>query len=418
MNGHKILTVFFLLFFYHANSQRNLQPSYIVLNNSDTLKGFIDYKEWYKNPTSILFKSSLHQSLTEYKKSEISAFEVIEKEAYRRFKVSISLDPNAFDKLAEKDTSSVTDSVLLKVVFLGNKASLYSYNDNIKMRYYLLLAAENTPVELRNSSYLLNGQVASRKEYRAQLLALARQVLPGNGTINDIINNADYSKKELLGVFYQLNGLSKEDVKIKTKRSPFQAFIGIGVNRGALEFTGQSKYSDGKATIAYSPLIMVGADLFFNREVGRLFLRNSLGYSSFKSEASAVAKYFEGTENYTFKLKQTNVAFQSQISYNIYNQTSFKWFVGVGAAANFSSYPTNNQVLVREGLSSTTISNTDNFLITRKFWLCTAARTGVTIQKIDLAIAYYAKSNVISATAYGINNSSLQLQALYLFGKR
>jgi hypothetical protein len=41
-----------------GHSQKNLQPGYIINNSNDTVSGFIDYREWYKNPVSILFTQS------------------------------------------------------------------------------------------------------------------------------------------------------------------------------------------------------------------------------------------------------------------------------------------------------------------------------------------------------------------------
>jgi hypothetical protein len=46
-----------------AIAQKNYTLAYIVKNNNDTINGFIDYREWYKNPESILFTQSKKQLL-------------------------------------------------------------------------------------------------------------------------------------------------------------------------------------------------------------------------------------------------------------------------------------------------------------------------------------------------------------------
>jgi len=39
-------------------AQSNYKPGYVVDLRNDTLKGFIDYKEWENNPKTFTFKSN------------------------------------------------------------------------------------------------------------------------------------------------------------------------------------------------------------------------------------------------------------------------------------------------------------------------------------------------------------------------
>jgi len=45
-----------LLFPFFASAQSNYKPGYVVTLPDDTIHGFIDYKEWDKNPEKISFK--------------------------------------------------------------------------------------------------------------------------------------------------------------------------------------------------------------------------------------------------------------------------------------------------------------------------------------------------------------------------
>ncbi|NJK97917.1 MAG: hypothetical protein HC905_26095 [Bacteroidales bacterium] len=47
-----------LILFNLAYSQENYIPGYVI-ENGDTLKGFIDYRNWEKNPNQIAFKTSM-----------------------------------------------------------------------------------------------------------------------------------------------------------------------------------------------------------------------------------------------------------------------------------------------------------------------------------------------------------------------
>jgi hypothetical protein len=54
---NKLLLFFFLLPFFSL-AQTNYKPGYVVTLKGDTLRGFIDYKEWIKNPKYISFKNT------------------------------------------------------------------------------------------------------------------------------------------------------------------------------------------------------------------------------------------------------------------------------------------------------------------------------------------------------------------------
>ncbi|HTD41168.1 MAG TPA: hypothetical protein VK671_11145, partial [Mucilaginibacter sp.] len=57
------LTCIFLFFVFLLSSlsyaQSNYKPGYVVDLKGDTLKGFIDYREWGSNPNAIDFKTTV-----------------------------------------------------------------------------------------------------------------------------------------------------------------------------------------------------------------------------------------------------------------------------------------------------------------------------------------------------------------------
>ena len=46
------------LIFTSGYSQKNIKPGYIILLKGDTVKGFIDYRSWAKNPEVITFSKT------------------------------------------------------------------------------------------------------------------------------------------------------------------------------------------------------------------------------------------------------------------------------------------------------------------------------------------------------------------------
>ncbi len=415
-----IIISFCCLLFITSFSQKNLREGFVVLNNNDTLTGFIDYREWYRNPNSILFSQSKESGRQWYSGKDIKCFAVNVGEMYERFYVRISMDRQSLNNIDEKDTASKTDTVFLKVLQTGKNITLFSYSDDIKRRLYILPANETTPVELQNSEYISNGNVINEMEYRSVLLDIARRFVPEYADIQALIDNQTFSEKNIMDIGYKINGINGEIAiqKEKNKLSRVAFFAGIGVNRGLITFTGDNRYA-GKTTGAnYSPVVSGGADIFVNPAIGRLFLRSQLSFSSYKTEAYTFTNYFEAKENYYLKFKQKNIALHEQLNYNIYNGLHLKWFAGAGAGFNFSAYPQNEEKFIREGLSETTITTNDNYLsVIRKFWLNAAFRSGLTLYNFDIAVEYYPKSSISQYANFSVLNSSFQLKLNYLFGR-
>lgn len=67
-----------------THAQKNLQPGYITLNNNDTLRGFIDYREWYRNPVAISFGLSREAPTNSFTIKDMRYFEVNNRESYQR----------------------------------------------------------------------------------------------------------------------------------------------------------------------------------------------------------------------------------------------------------------------------------------------------------------------------------------------
>jgi hypothetical protein len=89
---NKLLFAIFLLPLF-SNAQSNFRPGYVVTLKGDTLHGFIDYREWDRNPAEVNFKKSLDNSSTEtITPKNSAAFSITGFEYYQRFILSVSQD--------------------------------------------------------------------------------------------------------------------------------------------------------------------------------------------------------------------------------------------------------------------------------------------------------------------------------------
>ena len=419
----KKISILFVLVFCAAiaYSQKNLQAAYIVNNNNDTIHGFINYKEWFRNPTDVSFSESKETSAKKYSIHDIQSFSISGKELYRRYIVKISMGKDLINEMTFRDTTSRTDTVFLKVLHEGKFAQLFSYTDEVKSRLFISSADNTTPVELKNTEYITEGQVTSEKEYRDTLLALAKKYAPANSDLQAKIYAAGFYKDDILDILFTLNGINKTNEQTETKRekaSIVRFFAGLGLNKARIKMEGDNRYINKTSSGTVAPLFAAGFDILLNPYIGRLFLRTEFSYSSAKTDAYAYKEYFASKENYYLKLKQNNLAIYEMINFNLYNGKNFKYFIGAGAGFNFSSYPQNQETFIREASTDTTTNvNNDYIAYIKKFWLNGIIRTGVTIRNLDLAVAYTTNGNISNYVSYGANVSSFRLQVNYIFHK-
>jgi hypothetical protein len=399
-------------------AQKNMQPGFVVLNNSDTVNGFIDYHEWHKNPANILFSTAKGKSTQRYGLQDISSFGIIGMETYMRYTVKISMDRKATGIFGEKDNSSITAVIFLKLLQQGKNLRLFSYADDVKKRLYILSTNETLPVELQHSEYISNGQLVNENQYRFILSGIRRRYMPEAENIEALINTQEYSQNNIVDICYRINGIDKKSVQQteKNNASHFKFFAGVGVNQGKLVFGGNNHYTGKTNNSSYALVVNGGADIFINPAVGRMFMRTHLSFTSYKTTAYAFANYFDLKENYYLQFKQTNITLHEQLIYNLYNGPALKWFAGAGGGFNFSSYPLNEEKMIRETSSGTSTTINDQYILfLRKFWLNASVLTGVAIGNIEASVAYYPKGSISQNTGFGIDNSSLQLHVNYRF---
>lgn len=415
-----VLTLAFICFSFNIYAQKNLKEAIIVTNNSDTIRGFIDYKERYKNPASVLFATDKDAAFTRYAVSDLNYFNVTGLEEYERYTVDVSLEKEALSTIGGKDTSHESRMVFLKVLHRGRNVTLFSYRDDLKTRMYILESSDTNPVELRNSIYMVNGQVREEKQYRYMLSSIASRYLPGDENIISQINNASYDAKDIENICLKLNGgTKKETVKPASAgtKPAMRLFIGGGVNKGSLEVVGGNIYSGINSHPFYYPVGVVGVDYVFNPAVGKLILRGQLHATGYKTDAYVFKDFDQYTEEYFFKLEQINIAFEPQLLYNIYNQKKLKWFVSAGLGLNFSSYPLNEQKAYRKSSTDDEVIDENYVKTLKNFWMNGCLSSGVDFNRMEFALVYFPKASITSTAGWGIDNSSLQLRFSFYLKK-
>ncbi|MBS1521024.1 MAG: hypothetical protein JST50_08515 [Bacteroidetes bacterium] len=356
-------------------AQSNYKPGYIVNLKGDTLKGFIDYREWNLDPNAIDFKAALtDKDSKKFTASDISYFAISGADAYQRYSGLISMDATDKDKLGDyRDTTYKNATVFIRVLQKGKNLSLYSYTDNLKVRFYVGEAPEYIPNELIYRLYYnqagnvvkgQSGATVNESTYMKQLFALANQYGILNNDVQREIERADYKKDDLLSIVSEINHISKDELKksIQSKGPIYNLFVSAGANINHITTTQNSPYyaGGGRPQNSSMPAASLGINLFANPSTRQLQFRIEAGV--------ALSKY-----NYSYDLKvspygpfrtsfnEAEFSISPQIIYNFYNTDDFKFYAGVGVT--FSEYSFSNAYFgpQNQSNSASNISDTNPF---------------------------------------------------------
>ena len=313
-------------------AQTNFHQGYVVKSNGDTVKGYIDYREWSESPLSVDFKATKDDQQTQhFDPTTARSFGVNGMETYITYNGLISNDLNHFPNLAVKlDTSKVQASVFLRLVTSGSHLSFYSQADNRKYRYFVA-EGNGAPVELKYTQYYNEQHDAvERAFFRGQLIFYINKYTPEKTGLINQAESIAFEQDQIEKVVYQINGdtVARANGHVKGSR--------LRWNLGAAMMYSQWKGESGKFNGI--PQISFGLDVFDNPNVQQWVFRASVSFSDLSSKSSY---YNTSTLAYNpITSTQTIFSITPQILYNLYNKENLKVFVGGGASLNFSGYST------------------------------------------------------------------------------
>lgn len=391
-------------------AQKNFQPGYIVTLKGDTVKGFIDHREWDFTPSRIVFNSSDKSVQKEYTVRDINFFQVSGKEAYRRAIVKISLNPATLSDISIKDTTWKIDTVFLKVLYSG-KPSLFSYEDKIKQRFYILEEGREQPEELIKREYMKDGSnsLVTETIYRNQLNAIMYAMNLYSNDLNTRIQEAEYEKQDLKKIILLLNRV-KGNERMSQDKSAVNWFAGIGIQRDNLSFEGQHIFTGETSSSNWLPKISAGIDLFANPNVGKLFFRLEVGYQKNKSTIT----YANWDKTHIYELASSTVSLLPQINYTIYNTHKLKIPIGFGLDYRFMSYHKNEYKQISS--SGEELNKDDTYLKLKKSFMTFLGRASVVFNnKIEASFLYCPPASFTSYQGYSLGGSNMQFQVYYLF---
>jgi hypothetical protein len=321
----------------------------VVTLKGDTIKGFIDYREWDANPESIDFKNTLaDKKISKYTADDIDYFDINKMDSFKRYSGHISTDATDPDKVGYGlDTNFRVASVFLHVLKKGNKLALYAYKDEIKTRYYVGEAPAYSPQELIYRRYLKQNaqddpnQTATVNTYKRQLILLAQKYTELNN-LQLYIARADYNKGDIEDIVDKIDktvSTNKEMISGGGKSVSISVGAGVNINNTSTSSSAPFYTAGGGPHTSYLPVGIFGVNFLANPATGKLQFRIeiSVAASKFSSMYNSKVYPYEPTEA---SYNEMAFSLSPQIIYNFYNAENFKVFGGLGIVLskyNFSN---------------------------------------------------------------------------------
>ncbi|MGZ2368552.1 hypothetical protein ACXR6G_02040 [Ancylomarina sp. YFZ004] len=296
-----VLIIFGILTVQSSFSQENYLPGHIITLNGDTIQGFIDYRNWEKNPKHIGFKESMNREKMIHTATNINSFSV-NKEIYVGAVVKTEISPYQANAL-EYDTKLKfsTDTCFLQTMIQGEK-SLYFYKNKAGREYFYIKEASDFNL-LVQKKYLkmdkLKGKriVYENKKYIGQLSIYFKDCT----SIQSKLKHTEYSKKSLENLFVDYYTSTNHSFNFEHKSEKITTQIGIllGVSSSTLDFggTGVPYLVKTKYDKSTTPSVAFFFDFILPRNKGKFSIYNELMLSSYK--VNGTYSDFESDNRYT-----------------------------------------------------------------------------------------------------------------------
>lgn len=282
--------ILFIIAFFSQDclSQSNFIPGYIITNQNDSISGFINYKNWNKNPNKIEFKNNLDSATIIYTPNNIIELSVNNNlYASRTFDVEISpRNNNNLEKNPNLKIKTVSDFV--QVLYKGKK-SLY-YHKDVNDNFYI--NNDGSLMLLTHKKYKKdNNSIAKNDKFKGQL----QLYLNDCPSISSNINRASYNSNSISQIFKKYYTCIEDEPEYsKTPKTRIEKGVFIGASTSSLKFNENDKYPYLSEKFETSTNFSFGVfcNIILSEDIATWSLNNEIQYYSYKT-----SNRYEDVEN-------------------------------------------------------------------------------------------------------------------------
>jgi hypothetical protein len=310
---------FFILFFssFTTFAQTNFEEALVIINTGDTLTGFIDNRDWRKNPKVIVYRDRKN-AIKEYSPLDIQGFYLVNTNEWYRSAV-LELNKNSIkesDVIKNRNQwGTQVDTVFMRLLVKG-KISLYYLIDESSRPHYIVEKnnqINELRIERKRVSYPKEG-IVNLDFFRSQLNEYFSDCQSGKFSVSD----AKYTESSLKPLVIKYNEcFSSEGSYIKTtEKITTSISIIAGVNYSKLTVNGDS-YSSGDKNYKpdFSPFAGISFDFILPRNRKSLSFNNELIY-----------RYYTIDE----MMKTSQLKLTTALRYRFPSSSNNRFFLGAG----------------------------------------------------------------------------------------
>ena len=421
MHYRLLFAVNFLLYLFSQTvlAQKKFEPGYIINIQNDTLKGFIDYRNWSKNPEKITFKTTIESEDKTYGLTNISGFYVHE-EHYVKAIVNVDVSPYKANQLSESPVPQIQqDTVFLMVMARGPK-SLYYLKDGLdKTHLYIGKGADYELLSYYQYKMIRADQsgIITIDRFKQQL----QEYFGDCPAVQAKINTLSYSQNrvaKLFNSFYSECRSSTAAFIQKKEKALVQTGVLAGLSVTKIKFKGINHPYLTQHDLDASKQATGGVflNLVFARTQRKLSLYNELIFTSMKVKSHSEEYVSEDDHSFSdVSLNYGYLKLTNMVRYKLVSKVSFDFFVNAGISNGLALSETNLRRKETYFFSNQgAVTEEKALLSTRKHEEALSFGAGGTMQKYSVEFRYEMANGM---SAYTSLKSSVK-RAYVLFSYR
>lgn len=339
-----------MLMTYAVVAQRNYVPGVIVTLQNDSLKGFIDFRNWYQSPTEIVFKESLSNATEQrFKPADINGFKVAEPEVeYVSRKLRIDITKQDINSLNETTERTVQDTPVFLMKIVTGRYNLYEYIDLFSRAHYIYDALDVPATELeyvqRYITRSSGGGIYTDERYKDQLAVL----FADNTTLAAKARRVSYWEANLKKLFLAYNNYkepgngNEKQVTVKKKaRIPVTYGIMGGMAFNSYPFKGSAFIGLAEYENSQGPIGGVWSEIPLGRTGRNISFEAELLYKKLETNGVLHGAYSGGVLKFGFSYLQVNTLFR----YTYPTKTAVRPYINAGIGNGFVVKTSDNGLL-------------------------------------------------------------------------
>jgi len=286
-------TLLSILFFLSGIclAQPNYLPGYIIDNHLDTIRGFINYRNWERNPEAISFITAMDHPEQLYLVSDIKQFVVADEIYIKAIVDKMSIEN--FNGLPEYDAAikTIKDTVFLQTLARGSKNLLFLKDKEGIEQFFV--QTDTSLMLLKYKKYKVeNGggvALAENKTYIGQLNLL----LMDCSSIHDKLKNIDYTKTDLTKLFSEYFKCTNQATLFEKTKEKIIMKVGVlaGLSHTSLEVTGATDLDGVPFETSTDFSAGLSFDFVLSRNLGKWSIAEELLYTSYETKGHAANQF-------------------------------------------------------------------------------------------------------------------------------